>query len=64
MVDASSASARFDPFHRTRAPWHFVGRIVEGVRRTLKHHRGWLTGDGIANPLKMLGSGKTRHSPS
>ena len=59
IVDASSGSARFDTFHRTRGPWLFVGRIVE---RECRRHQSTIAagamvnGDGAANLLKMLGS--------
>jgi hypothetical protein len=57
MVDASSASARFDPFHLTHGPWHFVDRIAE--HQSTVAAGAMVNGDDSANPLKMLGSGKT-----
>jgi hypothetical protein len=67
MVDASSGSARFDTFHRTRGPWHFVGRIVERERR---QHGGtkaplrlarWLT---AMESIENAGIVKNRRAPT
>jgi hypothetical protein len=67
MVDASFGSAIVDTFHRTRGPWHFVGRIVErerrqrgGTKATSRLAR-WLT---AMESIENAGIMKNRHAPT